>query len=286
MVLGATVRPALESKTRIAAPLEKASSVLSFAETKSLTQVQQNFRREYQRQPLTRRSISQWVENFKTTCSVLKRHSSSIPSVSDEYVEAVCQAYQWSPTKSIRTGSHELGLHSTTIHSIMRKRLRLYEYKMQLIQKLQPNDKPCRPVFAIEMLDHIDNQPTYLSWICFTDESMCHVSGKVNKHNCRIWGSKSPHTARAWQRERERESPKGNVWCQKLKSRVIGPLLKHACKLLQLIYVAPKCQLHTIDSFWNQPLWNCIHHLLTPCIAIPWEAIECNQFLVGPKRSS
>ena len=38
---------------------------------------------------------------------------------------------------------------------------------------------------------------------------MLHVSGKLNKHNVRIWGSEHPHEIR----ELERDSPKVNVWC-------------------------------------------------------------------------
>jgi hypothetical protein len=27
----------------------------------------------------------------------------------------------------------------------------------------------------------------------YSDEAALHVSGKVNKHNCQIWGSENPH---------------------------------------------------------------------------------------------
>ncbi|GBL79602.1 hypothetical protein AVEN_2961-1, partial [Araneus ventricosus] len=43
----------------------------------------------------------------------------------------------------------------------------------------------------------------------FSDEATFHVSNKVNKCNCRIWGSENPHAVQ----EEERNSPKINLWC-------------------------------------------------------------------------
>jgi hypothetical protein len=41
----------------------------------------------------------------------------------------------------------------------------------------------------------------------------------VNRHNCRIWGSESPHAVR----EYERDGPKVNVWCALSCHEVSGP---------------------------------------------------------------
>lgn len=38
---------------------------------------------------------------------------------------------------------------------------------------------------------------------------MFHISGRVNRHNCRIWGTENPHEPV----ELESDSPKVNVWC-------------------------------------------------------------------------
>ncbi|PSN35270.1 hypothetical protein C0J52_17561 [Blattella germanica] len=64
----------------------------------------------------------------------------------------------------------------------------------------------------------IEAHPEYLSHICFSDESTFHVSRKVNKHNCRIWGSENPRVTI----EMERDSQKINVWCGLMKVKVIG----------------------------------------------------------------
>jgi hypothetical protein len=74
------------------------------------------------------------------------------------------------------------------------------------VHDLEPNDRPQRQQFAIEMLDRIDQNPNYLSNVMFSDEATFHICGKVNRHNGRIWRSENPHSV--W--EHVRDSKK--VW--------------------------------------------------------------------------
>ena len=53
----------------------------------------------------------------------------------------------------------------------------------------------------------------------FTDQACFHVSGKVNWHNVRIWGSENPHVVI----EHIRDNPKVNVWCGLLHDHSVGP---------------------------------------------------------------
>ena len=57
--------------------------------------------------------------------------------------------------KSIRTAARVLQLPPATVHKILRKRLQLYAYKMQMLQALQPNDKLKQKEFAVNMLNRI-----------------------------------------------------------------------------------------------------------------------------------
>ena len=60
-----------------------------------------------------------------------------------ENIESVRRAFSHSPMKSIHTAAGKLELRSATVHKVLRrKRLRLYAYKVQMLEKLQPNDKP------------------------------------------------------------------------------------------------------------------------------------------------
>ena len=43
--------------------------------------------------------------------------------------------------------------------------------------------------------------------ICFSDLATCHVSGKSNKHNVRIWESEHPHVIRELQQNSHINKP-------------------------------------------------------------------------------
>ncbi|KAJ4434333.1 hypothetical protein ANN_22890 [Periplaneta americana] len=52
-----------------------------------------------------------------------------------------------------------------------------------------------------------------------SDEATFHTSGKINKHNCRVWGTQKPHRII----EHERDSPKVNVFCALSQRKLYGP---------------------------------------------------------------
>ena len=64
-----------------------------------------------------------------------------------------------------------------------------------MLQSLQPNDMPRRKEFAVNMLQRISEDEAFLKRVCFSDEATFYVSGKLNKHNVRIWGSETPMRA-------------------------------------------------------------------------------------------
>ena len=66
-----------------------------------------------------------------------------------------------------------------------------------------------------------------------SDEATFHVSGKVNKHNIRIWGSQNPCEVL----ERERDSPKINVWCGLMHNQITGPFIFAESTIIANIYL-------------------------------------------------
>ena len=151
------------------------------------------------------------------TESVLDAIRSGRPRTFAENIERVRQAFSRSSIKSIRTAARELELPSTTVLKVLHKRLRLYACKVQMLQRLQPNDKPKRKEFADNMLQRISEDEAFLKRIFFSDEATFHVSGKLSKHNVKIWGSEHPHEIR----DLERDSPKVKVWCGIMCNRLI-----------------------------------------------------------------
>jgi hypothetical protein len=122
------------------------------------------------------------------TGSVLRRKGSGNRALVPDRFEAILQAFQRSPRKSIRSASLELRIPRSTVHDVLHKRLRLRAYKIQLVQKLRENDKPVNHTLALEMLSRLDDDDAFMKHVAFSHEATFHVSGKVNRHNCRIWG--------------------------------------------------------------------------------------------------
>ena len=123
------------------------------------------------------------------TGSILDRKRSGRPSIDVETVDALRVAFHRCPRKSIRVASNEVSNPRSTIHKVLHKRLRLHAYKLQIVQALKQDDYPRRTAFTEEVLQRIDDDNDYLNSVVFSDEATFHVSGKVNKHNIRIWGS-------------------------------------------------------------------------------------------------
>lgn len=200
-------------------PQEKAQCVAWFIETKSDTQVQRNYRTRYRKDPPARSTIRDWHRRFMDTGSVLHQKGAGRPSTSAENVDRVRAAFERSPGKSVRTAARQLQLPRSTVHKVLHKQLRLYAYKVQLVHALQPDDAPRRAEFAADMLQRIDDDDRFLKRVLFSDEATFHVSGVLNRHNVRIWGSEPPYLSR----EVVRDSPKVNVWCGVMFDRIIGP---------------------------------------------------------------
>ena len=141
------------------------------------------------------------------TGSILDSKRSGRPNIDKETVDAVRVAFHRSPRKSIRIASNELAIPGSTAHKVLHKRLRLHAYKLQIVQALKPDGHPRRAAFAEEILQRIDDDNDYLNIVDFSDKATFYISGKVNKHNIRIWGSENPCGVV----EKERDSPKINV---------------------------------------------------------------------------
>lgn len=200
-------------------PQRKVQCVLWLAKFESVTRVQREYRRVYNEVPPHRNNINRWDKQLKETGSLLDQKRSGRPSVSDESVDAIRDTYLRSPKKSVRACARELQLKKTTVHKVLKKRLRFTGYRLQLLHAIKETDKPKRFEFASDMLNEIENDQQFLKRIVFSDEATFHVCGHVHRYNVRIWASENPHVYT----EYERNSPKVNVWCALMHNKIIGP---------------------------------------------------------------
>ena len=138
------------------------------------------------------------------TGSILDRKRSGRPSIDEETVDAVRVAFHRSLRKSIRVASNELAIPRSTVHKVLHKRLRLHAYKLQIVQALKPDDRPCRAAFAEEILQRNNDDNGYLNSVCFSYEATFHVSGftkslqgfrkrkRQSQNQCLVWFNAQP----------------------------------------------------------------------------------------------
>ena len=109
---------------------ERAHVVWWYAELGSIVVVQRRFRQEYQRDHPNAKTILVWKHNFLETGSVAKKHGGGRKRVSEDNVQRISETFQRSPRKSIHRASQELAIPKSTVHRVVRKRLKLYAYKL------------------------------------------------------------------------------------------------------------------------------------------------------------
>ncbi|PSN41049.1 hypothetical protein C0J52_24031 [Blattella germanica] len=183
----------LFSKMASFTPQEKVQCCYWLAEFKFPVTVQRRFRDKYGREAPDRHTIVQWHKHLLENGDFRRHGGGGRRRTSDENVEAIREAFTRSPRKSVKQASRQLHLRRSAIHDVLHKRLKLTAHKIQLVQKLQLNDKAWRFNYAVDILSRVDEDNKYLNNVIFSDEATFHVSGYVNRHNCRIWGSENSH---------------------------------------------------------------------------------------------
>ena len=166
--------------------VEKAFCVLALAKTKSFALVQRHFRRRNGKPPPTKQSVYDWSKKFQEIGCLCKDKSSGRPPVSEEMVERVCETFTRSPRKSTTRASLELQMPQQTVWKILRKRVRMIPYKLQLLQALSCDDQRVRYSFCMSMQQWNEEDDDFFNRLIFGDESTFHLSEKVNKHKVRI----------------------------------------------------------------------------------------------------
>ncbi|VVC37581.1 Protein of unknown function DUF4817,Domain of unknown function DUF4371 [Cinara cedri] len=191
--------------------------VQRFNKCESAITVQRDFRRTYGTEAPTAQSIRRWHQTFQESLCAQKR--SGRPRTSDENIERVRQSFVRTPQKSTRRAGLELDLPHSTVWRVLRRRLTLKAYRLQLLRVLLPEDKQKRIDFCDFISEKRGENESFVSRIVFSDEATFHVSGKVNRHNVRIWALEQSHATV----EHQRDSPKINVFCAISREKVYGP---------------------------------------------------------------
>lgn len=201
-------------QSKMADDHEKAIVSMWYHENKSVTLVRRRYRREFGRNPPSEKTIRKWFENLTQTGHVDGLIKKGRKAITIENVNRIRTAFEEEPRQSLRHAARHLDLNVSSIHKVLRKKLRLFPYKLQRVQALEANDFNVRVEFARHVLTR---QLTEV--IAFSDEATFFQSGCINRHNVRIWGTRKPTETL----KMRRNSPKVNVWCALTTERVIGP---------------------------------------------------------------
>ncbi|GFV73800.1 uncharacterized protein TNCV_3543581 [Trichonephila clavipes] len=123
-----------------------------------------------------------------------------------------------SGTSSAREAARRLGLPPSSDRNILRRILQLYPYKLQSCYELLPVETTQREAFAKWAFSKMEQDPTWVFNILWTDEAHFSLHGDVNNHICRIWATSNPREYT----QKPLHSPKVTAWCGFTGSFIIG----------------------------------------------------------------
>jgi len=192
--------------------------VLEFAKTTSIVTMQRRCRAMYHTEPPKDKTIREWYMKFQQSGCLCAAKRTGRPRPSAETVESVRETLVRSLQKSTYRASQELQMPQSSVWRILRKRLRVKGYRLQLLQALNPHDHNLRLHFCVDFQLRLEEEG-YAEKLVFSDEATFHVCSKVNCHNVRIWGTKNPRETM----DHVRDSPKVNVFCAVSSCKVYGP---------------------------------------------------------------
>lgn len=198
---------------------ERVELVLLMHELKSVTLVQRRLKQEGKSHVPSDKTINSLYQKFISTGTVLDAERSGRPSTSAENVAAVDSAFKSEPSLSLRRASTQLGIPRSTVHDVLRKKLHMRPYHIQLVQELYADDFAARLAFCEEFKELIEQNDSFLNSICFSDEAKFSLHGRVIRHNCVVWGTENPHEISP----EPLHSPKIDVWFGMFHDRLIGP---------------------------------------------------------------
>ncbi|GFV31619.1 DUF4817 domain-containing protein [Trichonephila clavipes] len=144
--------------------------------------------------PLTAAGLLKHVKRFEETGKLEDRARAGRPCLKE--ARAPCIAVEMeaiaseaaSGTSSAREATRRLGLSPSSVRNILRRILQLYPY-MQSCHELLPADTAQREAFAKWAFSKMEQDPTWVFNILWTDEAHFSLHGDVNNHNCRIWAT-------------------------------------------------------------------------------------------------
>lgn len=136
-----------------------------------------------------------------------------------ENIEKVENCLQSGAAKSVIKIGVKTHIARESVRKIFNEKLKLYPYKIQIVQKIPENAISKRMEFCLKLSKELETNPDFLKNIWFSDESHFYLDGHCNKQNMRFWGSEKPE----FFIEKSAHPLYVTVWCAISSQGIIGP---------------------------------------------------------------
>ena len=127
--------------------------------------------------PPSRRVILIWYKNFKETGHMRSDAKRGRKPVYDATVNAVNELFSYNPNTSVRQAAQSVPVSKSSVHRIVKNYLKLYPYKIQLVQAIKPGDYEKREQFARTLLINVEQDSANLNRIFSLISFFLHFRG-------------------------------------------------------------------------------------------------------------
>ncbi|XP_023311192.1 uncharacterized protein LOC111692289 [Anoplophora glabripennis] len=194
---------------------------LYFSNQRSIVLTQRAYRRYFNvRVGPSESTINRLVANFRQQGAVRNLPGAGRRRTvhTDDNIERVQESIREDGETSTRRRSTQLGLSRGSLQRILHT-IRMFPYKIQLVQELKPTDYQQRLDYAIYFRQKAEENHDFIHNLIMSDEAHFQLNGFVNRQNCRIWATENPRVVQ----QRQLHPLKCTVWCGISSERIIGP---------------------------------------------------------------
>ncbi|CAI6372424.1 unnamed protein product [Macrosiphum euphorbiae] len=163
------------------------------------------------------RKLLKKLETYGSLVSKSRARARTVTNENNSF--AILASLYENPYTSLRSISEYLDIPYTSVQRVA-KRYKYHPYKSVKVQQLLSHDFERRLNFVSQMIIKLDDDPTILTNILWTDEARFHNNGQVNHHNQHYWSDINPN----WALESNVQTRWSiNVWCGIIDEYLGGP---------------------------------------------------------------
>lgn len=176
--------------------------------------------RHPQRPPIHQSSLSRLLSKTNKTGSIITTRKLCPSILSEEKKEDIIQSFEENPHISLRKAAALHSVSHVSVRNVVKVEKRMKPYKPQKGQRLCAPDFDKRAQFCAGLLQDLESGTIAQPTILWSDESLFHRKGFVNKQTYRWWSQTNPN----WYLDNsEVGGPKVMVWAGILGEDIIGP---------------------------------------------------------------